>query len=137
VRRVREVVNTTYRDLSEIRRRMPFNPLYMHSEDMAAHEFQNNMEVDIVSAHGAIRARIEADDSMRRGVISICHGWGKLPGEETYDQDGASVNDLIPDTAPYIERINSMPWFTAVPVNVKAVAASKSLLLTSMIRNPC
>jgi anaerobic selenocysteine-containing dehydrogenase len=124
VRRVRDVMNTTYRDLSEIRRRMPFNPLYMHPEDMAANRFENNAEVDIVSAHGAIRARVEADDSMRRGVVSICHGWGRAPGAESYEQDGASVNDLIPDTEPYIERINSMPWYTAVPVDVVAIHRS-------------
>jgi anaerobic selenocysteine-containing dehydrogenase len=120
VRRVREVMNTTYRDLSEIRRRMPFNPLYMHPDDMAANGLQVDSEVDIVSAHGAIRARVEADDSMRRGVISICHGWGRSPGAESYDLDGASANDLIPDSESYVERINSMPWYTAVPVDVVA-----------------
>ncbi len=119
VRRSRHVINTTYRDVPEIRKRMPFNPLNMHPDDIAAVGIEAGAHVEIVSLHGRIRACVKADDSMRPGVVSMCHGWGSLPmDQESYELHGASTNDLIPSTTEYAEPINGMPWYSALPVDV-------------------
>jgi hypothetical protein len=73
-----------------------------------------------VSAHGRIRARVAADDTLRMGVVSMSHGWGALPHIESYEQHGSSTNDLVP-TGEFVEPINAMPWYSAVPVDVEPV----------------
>ena len=51
---------------------------------------------------------------MRRGVVSIAHCWGGLPGEE-----GPGVNtNLLIATDKHVEAVNAMPRMSAVPVNV-------------------
>jgi anaerobic selenocysteine-containing dehydrogenase len=117
-RRVRDVMNTTYRQLPVIRKRMPGNPLWMHPDDMAELGLGKSAAIEIRSAHGAIRTVVEADPSMRRGVVSIAHGFGGL-GRGGGNGE-AAINELVP-LAEYVEPINGMPWFSALPVDVRAV----------------
>jgi len=81
VRRVREVQNTMYRHLEAIRKRLPDNPAWVHPDDLAALGVLSGEAVEIRSAHGCIVARAEADETLRRGVVSITHGFG---GESGY-----------------------------------------------------
>jgi hypothetical protein len=58
---------------------------------------------------------------MRPGVVSMTHGWGGRGGDLTAADGsiGASVNDLIP-LEDRLEEINGMPWYSALPVSVRA-----------------
>src|SRR5690606_22312989 len=126
VRRSRDVMNTAYRDVPAIHKRVPFNPVFMHPDDMKTRGLNEGAPVLVESAHGRIEAIVEADATMRRGVVSIYHGFGKPPrgtgsdGQGGYENFGASTNDLIPDSAEFVEPINAMPWYTAVPINIVA-----------------
>jgi anaerobic selenocysteine-containing dehydrogenase len=119
VRRVRDVQNTMYHHLPAIRRRMPFNPAFVHPEDLAAQELVEGQCVTIVSAHGRIRAIVQADPTLRRGVVSIPHGWGPMPDEELEPYRGANPNQLLSATVG-IDPINAMPVMSAVPVRIEA-----------------
>lgn len=121
VRRSRQVLNTTYRNLPQIRRRMPYNPVWIHPDDLAALGVEAGATATIRSAHGEVRAVLEPDPSMRQGVVSMSHGWGGLPGNEVYRYHGASTNDLVPDDDLNVEPINGMPWFSALPVDIVPV----------------
>mgnify|MGYP001066120794 CR=1 FL=1 len=116
-RRLREVSNSTYQDFPAIRRRLPYNPAYMHPDDLASLGLSPGDEVVIASDHGRIDARVEADDGVRPGVISMAHSWGGLPGEGSYEQVGAYTGLLI-STDRDMEPINAMPRQSAIPVNV-------------------
>jgi len=121
VRRLREVQNTMYHKLKSVHRRMPFNSAYMHPLDMAELGIAPGEDVRIESPHGAIVTRSEADESMRRGVVSIAHGWGPLPDEPAdYRVSGASTNVLISSDSDR-DAINAMPIMTGVPIRVMAV----------------
>jgi anaerobic selenocysteine-containing dehydrogenase len=122
VRRVRDVQNTMYHQLPAIRRRMPFNPAFVHPEDLAAQGLVGGECVTIVSAHGRIRAIVQADSTLRRGVVSIPHGWGPMPDEELEPYGGANPNQLLSATVG-IDPINAMPVMTAVPVRIEAGGA--------------
>jgi hypothetical protein len=65
---------------------------------------------------------------MRSGVVSMSHGWGGLNSSQRtgsmqadYELHGASTNDLISSATEYMEPINGMPWYSAVPVNIVPV----------------
>ena len=123
VGRLREVQNTMYHQLPSIRRRMPFNSAYLHPQDLAELGVTAGEDVRIESAHGAIVTRAAADDSMRRGVVSIAHGWGGMPDDDAdYRVSGACTNLLI-STDSNREPINAMPVMTGIPVRISACKA--------------
>ncbi|CAB3785863.1 molybdopterin dinucleotide binding domain-containing protein [Paraburkholderia fynbosensis] len=120
VRRVRNVQNTMYHDLPAVRRRMPFNPAFVHPDDLAAQGLTEGQRVAIVSPHGRIGVIVKADPALRRGVVSIPHGWGPMPDEEPEEYAGANPNQLLSTTVG-LDPINAMPVMSAMPVRIEAV----------------
>lgn len=118
-RRMRDVQNTMYRHLPVIRKRHPYNPAYMHPEDIAALGVSAGARVRIVSSHGSIPAILEADETVRPGILSMSHGWGGMPDQkENYTTDGASTN-LLTTTDTDLDPINAMPVMSAIPVRIE------------------
>jgi anaerobic selenocysteine-containing dehydrogenase len=119
VRRLREVSNSMYHELPAIRQRMPYNPAYLHPEDLAALGLAAGDHARILSDHGEIPAIVAADPSLRRGMVSMAHGWGGLPDDGAgYDKVGAYTGLLI-STDRDLEAINAMPRQSAIPVRVE------------------
>lgn len=120
-RRIREVSNSTYQQLSAVRRRMPYNPLWVHPEDLAALDLQEGEAVCVVSEHGRVTTAVEADDTMKRGVVALTHGWGGLPeDQQDFTRAGVSVTRLVSSTED-LETINAMPRQSAIPVRLERV----------------
>src|SRR5690606_23635471 len=116
-RRNRDLHNSTGRNIPAVRKRNPFNPAFLHPDDLRALGIQAGDRVRIVSDNGDIPAIVEADATMRPGVVSMTHAWGGLPGATVYERDGANTNLLI-STDRDLDPINAMPRMTAVPVNI-------------------
>ena len=77
--------------------------------------------VEIRSAHDAIMGVVEADADLRRGVVSMSHGFGGNPGEaEDPAVDGANTNRLLRTDVDY-DPNTGMPRMGALPVSVAAV----------------
>ena len=117
VRRLRDTLNSACRELPSIRARVPFNLAYMHPEDMEAEGLADGVEVEVQSEHGAIRAVVEADSTLRRGVISVTHGFGQLPGVGDYREVGSNTNLLI-STDHNLASVNAMPRMSGFPVRL-------------------
>ena len=118
VRRLRGLVNSLGILQPEIRKRHPVNGAGVHPDDLAELGLQDGDMIDILSETGRVPARVEADPTMRRGVVSMSHCWGGLPGEDDdYEAFGASTN-LLTRTDRFVETINAMPRMTAIPVRV-------------------
>ena len=96
----------------------PYNPAYMHPDDLTRLGLASGDRVEIRSRHGAITGFVEAEGDLRPGVVSIPHGFGKVPGE-SYDpaRHGANVNRLTSWTDDY-DPYNGMPRMSAIPVAV-------------------
>lgn len=120
-RRIRDVQNSSHRNIPAIRKRMPYNFAYLHPDDLAALGLADGDRADISSDVGAIPAVVQADPSVKPGVIQMTHGWGGLPDETDYDRDGANTGLLI-STDRDLETINAMPRMSAVPVNIRPAA---------------
>jgi anaerobic selenocysteine-containing dehydrogenase len=121
VRRMREVMNSFGRHIPSVQRRKPRNLLQVHPDDLADLGLSPRESVLLRSAHGVISTIVEADDSLRRGVVSMTHGWGELPGDRY--ALGTPINQLT-DTGDTVERVNAMPRFSALPVRIERAACS-------------
>jgi anaerobic selenocysteine-containing dehydrogenase len=123
-RRLREVFNSAGRTSPEIRKRQPFNAAYLHPAELKARGLATGDRVEIASDHGAIPAVVKSDATLRNGVVSMTHGWGGLPGENSYEEEGSSTSLLV-SAARDCEKINAMPRMSAIPVNVRRVGESR------------
>jgi anaerobic selenocysteine-containing dehydrogenase len=119
VRRLRGMMNSLGLALPEIRRRHPYNAAYLHPDDLAAMDLADGAEIDVVSDVGRMPAIVEADATVRPGVLSISHCWGGLPDERLpYEAVGASTNLLV-RTDRFVEAINAMPRLSSIPVRIE------------------
>ena len=117
-RRMRNFYNSIGMYLSATRKRDPYNPAYMNPADLAAMGLSDGDQVEIVSDHARITGIVEADDTVRSGVVSMAVAWGGLPGEKLDPAtSGASTNMLI-STDRDTEPLNAMPRMSAIPVNI-------------------
>ena len=122
VRRLRDANNSAGLALPSIKARVPVNPGFMNPEDMEDEGIATGDEIEVASRHGAIRVRAEADPTLRRGVISVSHGFGALPREPAkYADVGVSTNWLTSTEDGARESINAMPWMTGFPVSVERI----------------
>jgi anaerobic selenocysteine-containing dehydrogenase len=118
-RRSRDLNGSIGHQTPSVRRRNPFNPLYMNPQDMERLGIQSGDWVEITSDAGRIPGIAQADLTMRESVVAMHHNWGYLDNDEAeYAQHGASTNFLIRNDVAY-ETINSMPRMSAIPVNVR------------------
>ena len=121
VRRQRDVVNSAMRNIPLIRKRMPYNVAYLNPEDVATEGLQEDDRIEIISEAGSIASRVKLDPTIRRGVVSITHGFGGLPEDGAdFDQNGANTNMLIDPATPR-ESINAMPRMSGIPVRIQAL----------------
>jgi len=126
VRRDRTAMNTSYRQMTFVKKRLPSNPLWMNPEDMTRLNLTPGDTALLQSSHGEISVKVADDTTMRPGVVSMTHGWGGRGGDissgdltSSDESIGVSVNDLIP-LGDRLEEINGMPWYSALPVSVRA-----------------
>jgi anaerobic selenocysteine-containing dehydrogenase len=119
VRRSRDRFNSTCGFLSGVRKRAPYNTLLMNPDDMKELNLVDGDYARVASDNGVIRLIAETDDTLRRGVVSIIHGFGDLPDADNYLERGISPNLLI-STDRDLQDINATPRMTAVPVAIRA-----------------
>lgn len=120
VRRLRDVTNTSFHNLPKIRRSRPYNPAFVHPDDLARLGVASDEQITIASKYGRVKAIAKADESLCPGVVNLPHGWGPLPGEEPDPHtSGANVN-LLTTSCENRDRITAMPVMTGIPVNIFA-----------------
>ncbi|MEZ4334331.1 MAG: molybdopterin-dependent oxidoreductase [Myxococcota bacterium] len=123
VRRLRDGLNSAGLSLPAIQARHPFNPLYMHPDDMRAEGIAEGDRVAVASPHGRVEVRAKADPDLRRGVVTLVHGFGRLPGRGgRYEEAGVAVNALLSLGPESRESINAMPAMSGIPIAVRRLA---------------
>lgn len=119
-RRQRHRYNSVGFKIADLKRAMPFNPVYLNPQDLDGLAIRDGQMVEICSDAGRIVAMARADATMRTGVVSICHGFGGLPDDDDYLDEGVSPNLLI-STSRDLQTINGMPRMSGIPVRVAAL----------------
>jgi anaerobic selenocysteine-containing dehydrogenase len=115
VRRAAAVMNTAGVSLPTVQARLPYNPAFFNPADLQQLGLASGQRVILESAHGRIEGVAKADEDVRRGVVSMSHAWGGLPGDE---QDGKACTGLLIDSSRNVESINAMPTMTAIPIRI-------------------
>jgi anaerobic selenocysteine-containing dehydrogenase len=117
-RRMNRVMNTLGNNLKATLKQDPGNPAYLHPDELETLGAATGDRLEIRSARGCITAVAKSDPTLRRGVVSISHCWGGLPGS---DAPGANTNLLIAADED-VQPINAMPLMSSLPVNISRVA---------------
>jgi anaerobic selenocysteine-containing dehydrogenase len=118
VRRNRDSMNTSGRRLPGAR---PFNPLFVHPDELAVLGIDSGAVVELTSKHGHVKAVIMADKTMRRGDASMTHCYGGLPGDEDdLLEYGTNPNRLL-SIDEDLQSISLMPHMSAVPISIGPV----------------
>ena len=119
VRRSRETMNSLGRRLPGLVR-SGSNPCFMHPADMGEAGLLPGALVEITSDHGTVGAVVQPDATLRRGVLSMTHGFGGEPGlEEDPQRFGTNPTRLL-SLQEGLQPISRMPLMTAVPVTLTA-----------------
>lgn len=117
VRRIRNVMNTVVTQLQSTKEKYPYNPAWVNPQDLETYGLHSGDNVNIVSDHGSVAAIIEADETVRSGVVSMCHGYGGGDDKGDIRESGSSVNLLI-SSSRNLENITAMVRMSGIPVKI-------------------
>lgn len=95
----------------------------LHPDDASAHGLVDGARCEISSDAGAVEATVEVSDEIRRGVVSLPHGWGhEGPGLQlsvAEQHPGANLNALTGPGGLDVPSGNAA--FSGVPVALRAL----------------
>ncbi|MEO5840643.1 MAG: molybdopterin-dependent oxidoreductase [Acidimicrobiales bacterium] len=113
-------LNSSGRDLPRMQK-VPYNPAFLHPDDLMALGLEAGHEIELRSATGVLRTVAAADPTLRRGLVSITHSYGDVPGSElSFRKAGSNANLLVRSDANH-DRITGMPQLSNIPVAVRGV----------------
>lgn len=125
-RRSNQFMNSSGRNIARLHGGKTYNPAYMHPEDLTRLGLQDGDQVIIRSAYDYIDAIVEADATLRCGVIAMSHGFGDLPQDDgqTDSESGARLREVGSNTGRLLntevdfDPYSGMPRIGNVPVSV-------------------
>lgn len=94
--------------------------LRMHPDDVKALGLEPNARVTCRTAAGSIEVTVASDDTVRRGVVSLPHGYG-----QRYDGGtgaGPALNVLTSTT--HCDPLSKTPFHKYLPVQIEPIAPS-------------
>ena len=103
----------------ELPRTATSNPAHLHPDDIRSLGARSGQVVRLVSAHGAIEVQLEEDPTLRRGVVSVSHGFGGVLAGES-GAAFATVSQLT-STETTLDQISRMPILSALPVRFETI----------------
>lgn len=117
-RRHNNFMNSSGRSIAKLNGNKPFNPVWMHPDDMRQVGVGEGDKVRIATPHDGIAAVVEADDTLRPGVVAIAHAFGGLVEEDDrYEELGANTGRLVRTDEDY-DPITGMPRMGNIPVAI-------------------
>lgn len=117
-RREHEVYNSVGHSLPALKKKRPYNPVYMHPSDAGELNIVHGDSVDIRSELGVVAGIVHLAEDVRPGVVSVCHGFPNLKeSTEPTTFTGTSVSTLIDDES-HTDPFSGMPRMSAIPVSV-------------------
>jgi anaerobic selenocysteine-containing dehydrogenase len=120
-RRLPNVYNSTGRDIPRLNGRKPWNPAFLHPEDLAELGLAAGDLVEIRSSRASILGIAEPAPEVRRGVVSMAHCFGDAPRDEpegSVRAIGSNTGRLI-DNADVFDPHTGIPRMSAIPVAIR------------------
>src|SRR3546814_20277557 len=91
-RRNRHRFNSYGFAVDELKKLLPRNLAYLNPDEMAERGLVNGDWIEIASDNGTLDAMVEADETLRPGVVPLSHGFGGLPEDGDSLTNGAKAN---------------------------------------------
>jgi anaerobic selenocysteine-containing dehydrogenase len=121
-RRLPNVLNSTGRDTPQLTRKRPYNPAFMHPDDLSDLGLTDGEIVEIRSDHASILGVVEAAPDVRRGVISMAHSFGDAPQDDSRVREIGGNTGRLVSVERNFDPHSGLPRMSAIPVNVSRVA---------------
>ena len=119
-RRMTAMLNSSWHEEPTQRKRVPHHPAYMNPADMEALGLAEDQPVEVESARAFISCVAKADESVKRGCVSMPHSWGSNPDEkEDPLGDGGNTGRLSFNDRDFDKR-TGIPLMSSIPVRVRA-----------------
>ena len=100
--------------------------LLIHPSDAESRSLSTGDVVRLESEAGAVTVSVELTDEIRRGVVSLPHGWGHgQAGTRLHvanEQAGVSINDVTSER--HLDRLSGNAAFSGLRVTVQRVGKS-------------
>lgn len=119
-RRANNFMNSVGQGLPSLNGGDMHTPAFMHPDDMQAQELSDGDRIVIRSKAGRMLARLRPDDSLRRGLVSVVHGFGAPIAFDPSELSLGSVTRLV-DMAER-DPISGIPRMSALPIRVERFA---------------
>ena len=113
--------NSSGRSLHLLPRGRPWNPAYLHPEDLAELELSPGDLVRIRSRHDAVLGVVDADENLRRGLVSMTHAFGANPGEDEDPRSVGSNTGRLLRAEDDCDPVSGIPRMGALPVAVESM----------------
>ena len=103
----------------------PDGALRIHPNDITALNAKDGGWMKVETHTGSLTVRIEADGSLRRGVVALPHGYGQAypMGEERLTV-GPRINQIT--SSEYCDPIAATPYHKNVPVRLTPLTGSEA-----------
>jgi anaerobic selenocysteine-containing dehydrogenase len=128
-RRMLEVYNSTGDGLPGLRRRWPYNPAFLHPDDLLALGVRPGDVIRIESDHDFIYGVAEATDDVLPGVVSMAHARGDDPRRDAEVREIGATTGRLVSTERDFEPISGIPRQSAIPVTIRALTVAERVLL--------
>jgi anaerobic selenocysteine-containing dehydrogenase len=126
-RRQANTLNSLGRDQAKLVRERPHHPAYMHPADLESLGLEPGTLVAISSRRATVHAVVQSAEDLRRGVVSMSHGYGidldRLapdadPGDPQPFSMGNHTGALASAEFDYEEPHTGIPRMSSIPVHV-------------------
>jgi anaerobic selenocysteine-containing dehydrogenase len=124
-RRMIHTFNSSGQELEKLRSKWAYNPAFMHPQDLEEEGLGTGDLVEIASRSGRMLGIVESDETLRRGLVSMVHVFGHLPGmqDKQVREWGTNANRLL-QVDQGVDRYTGQPRMSNVPVRVSAAEPS-------------
>ena len=120
-RRLPNVYNSSGRDIAKLNGRRPYNPAFLHPDDLLSLGLSKGDVIEISSAHASILGVAEPAPEVRPGVISMAHCFGDIPETETKEalrEIGSNTSRLVSNEDVF-DPHTGIPRMSAIPVAIE------------------
>ena len=123
-RRMPNVYNSSGRDISALQKDRPYNPAFLHPDDLAEVGVAEGDLVKIESEHGAILGIAAAAPELRRGVLSMAHCYGEGPESDGRVRELGSNTGRLIDNERHFDPHTGISRMSAIPVSIEPAPSS-------------
>lgn len=121
-RRANNFLNSIGRSSEMLSRGQGYNPLHIHPDDLQELGLASGDSVLITSSHDSIPGIVEADETLRRGVVTMAQAFGGQPDEDhRFREIGSNTNRLMAADCDF-DEVTGIPRMGALPVTISQLA---------------